>query len=643
MRDFRDQVRRHCPSLESSSPLVEELAQDLEQRYHAALATGCSEVEAWRIANEHMAWPDLSAALPAPKKADIRPVSDFRRDFVHGIRLLRRSPAFAAASILILGAAIGVGTAIFSVFDSLIMHPLPYRNPEQLVKITESIKKFNLVKIPVATVELYDLRKMTQSYSALAGMATGEFTLTGDGGAEALRGVRVSAAIFPILGVEPLLGQAFTEADEAYGAHQVAVISEALWRRRFGADPAIVGKSIEINRQRYRVAGVSKAILNHLGRTWDLWVPLSFSPAEKGPGSRGAKSIDIIGRLNAGVTLAQANQELTGFTARLISTYPDDYPHYGMSFEAEDLTSTVAGDLRQPLTFLLSAVGILMLVACANLASLLIARGSVRRKEVTVRAALGASRGRLLRQLLAENLVIAVAACALGLGIAIVLTRLFESQGPIELVRAVGIPLNGWGLLFAMASALAATIGFGVLPAFTASSRLEQSLRQEARGTTVGRQWLRDGLVAAEVAASVTLLVAAGLLVSSFLRLEQVSTGFVAKNVATFELILPLGHYKEPAQRVAAFQAMQTGLQSLPGVVAVGAASSVPFTGRRPGSSLRVVGRPVVPNQPQPMLRAVPDADQVGACLASALQGLPQSPMKSAKSAVRFAPHIVTA
>ena len=211
-----------------------------------------------------------------------------------------------------------------------------------------------------------------------------------------------------MLDVQPILGSPFRTEEEEYGKHRVVVISEGLWRRRFGADPNIVGTSIEINRESYRVAAVSRPILDYLGTAWDLWVPLSFQPSERTPASRGAKGVDVVGRLKPGVTIAAAAQELAAVTSRLSALYPDAYPKdVGFSLDASGLASTVAGNLRQPLLFLLAAVGVLMLIACANVANLLMARASARRKEMSIRAALGAGRARVVGQLMTESMVIA--------------------------------------------------------------------------------------------------------------------------------------------------------------------------------------------------------------------------------------------
>jgi predicted permease len=527
----------------------------------------------------------------------------FVQDLRYGLRSLRKRPGFAATAILILAVAIGASTAIFSVFDALVLRPLLYRDPDQLVWITESYRQFDITAMQLAALELDDVRAMTRSFSHIAGTRRGEFALTTRGAAEAVSGLRVSASIFPMLDVKPILGIPFRTEDEEYGKHRVVVISEGLWRRRFGADLNIVGTSIDINRESYRVVAVSRQFLDHIPTAWDLWVPLSFQPGEKEPATRGAKGLDVVGRLEPGVTIAAARQELVAVTSRLSALYPQDYsPRVGFSLEATELASVVTGNLRQPLLFLLAAVGVLMLIACANVSNLLMARASARRKEMSVRAALGAGRARMVRQLMSESLVIAVVSGGVGVALAFVLLRLFELYEPTGLVPVAGVGLNVWVVAFAIGVSAVASVLFGLLPALTTSAQPNDVLKDSARGATAGRRRFRESMVALQLAASLVLLICAGLLIRSFLRVQRADPGFQARNVLTFELLLPASQYAESERRIAFHEAFRSRLQALPGVVAVGAADRIPFA-LQGGSSLRVVGRPVDPGAPQPSLR----------------------------------------
>ena len=530
-------------------------------------------------------------------------VETFVRDLRHAVRFLERSPGFAATAILILAVAIGASTAIFSSFDALVLRPLPYRAPEQLVTITESYTRFEITGMQLADAECDDVRAMTSSFSHLAGIRVGEFTLTGSGGAEAVSGLRVSASVFPMLDVTPILGSPFRAEHEEYGNHRVVVISEGLWRRRFGANPHIVGTSIEINRERHSVLAVSRPILEYLGTAWDLWVPLSVPASEKTPASRRAKGVNVIGRLKPGLTVEAAEQDLASVASRVSTLYPDaNYATFGFSFHATGLVSTVAGNLRQPLLFLLAAVGVLMLIACANVSNLLMARASARRKEMSVRAALGAGRRRVVGQLMTESLVIAGVSGGLGLALAFVLLKLFELYGPAGLAPVAGVGINGWVVAFAIGISSITSLLFGLMPALTTSAGLNNVLKESARGATAGRRRLRESMVALQVAASLVLLICAGLLVRSFIRVQQADPGFDFTNVLTFELQLPPSHYREPEQRIALYEALQSRLQVIPGAVSVGAADRIPF-GPQGGSTFGVVGRAVDPGAPQPTVR----------------------------------------
>jgi predicted permease len=524
-------------------------------------------------------------------------------DLRFALRALRRSPGFTTTAVLILAVGIGASTAIFSVFDALVLHPLPYRDADQLVSISEDFTRFDVTGMQLSAVELDDLRAMTSSFSHLAGIRSGEFVLTGRGSAEGVAGLQVSAAVFSMLDVTPILGRVFNAGEEENGHHRVVVISEGLWRRRFGANPAIVGSSIEINREPYDVAGVSRPMLDYLGTSWDLWVPLTFTPGEKAPASRGAKGVDVVARLKPGVTLAMAQQDLRNVTGRLSALYPRMYPAgSGFAVNAAPLASSVTGTLRGPLEYLLVAVGVLLLIACANVSNLLMTRASARRAEMSIRAAMGAGRGRLVRQLLTESTVIAAVAGCAGVAFAVLLTTAFDLYGPRDLVPVAGVGLNGWVVAFAVGVSSVASLLFGLIPALATSAGVSDALKASARGTTAGRQRARGSMVALQVAASLVLLVCAGLLLRSFVRLQQVDPGFAAGSVVTFELLLPPTPYGEPARRADFYSAFRSRLTAIPGVVAAGATDRIPF-GRQGGSPLFVVGRAVDPGAPRPMLR----------------------------------------
>ncbi len=525
------------------------------------------------------------------------------QDIRFALRQMRKTPGFSLVAILTLALAVGANTAIFSAIDALILHPLPYRNPDQLVSLTETLKKFNLIRIGVSPLEYHDLRDMSKSFSQVAADASGSFTLTGHGSAEAVPGLQITASVFSMLDVRPLAGGLFSQEQEEYGKHRVVVISEHFWKQRFASDPHVAGKTIEINREPYRIAGVIRPILPFRGGLHDVYVPLSFQPSDLAPPMRNRKFVDILARMAPGVTVAQANADLASIAGRLSSQYPDAYPKdFGFSLDARPLGDNVAGDLRTPLLVLITAVGALMLIACVNVSSLLLARAIARRKEITIRAAIGAGRGRLIRQLFSESIALAGAAALLGIGIAAGVLKLYELFGPGDVIGSWSVHLNLWVAGFAIALAAVASILFGVAPAIDAARvDLNEALKEGSRGSSGPRRRVRQVLVMVEVAISVVLLTGAGLLTRSFERLEQASTGFRAANVLTFQLVLPVAQYRDPAKQSAMFNGVADRLRTLPGVLAAGAIDPLPFTGNNTGSSISIVGKQQNPGEPQPI------------------------------------------
>jgi predicted permease len=547
-----------------------------------------------------------NAALMRERTVDswrYAPMATVVHDVRYGLRSLRNRPGFAATVIGILMTAIGASSAMFSVFDALVLRPLPYHHPEQLVRISEDFAGLDITGMQLADAELDDLLAMTSSFSHIAGIRTGEFALTEEGAAEGVAGLRVSASIFPLLGVTPLLGRPLLADDEESGKPRVVVLSEGLWRRRFGGDAGVIGRAIDINRERYIVVGVSRPFLDYLGAASDLWVPLTVPPGAKTPASRGAKGVDVIARLKPGIALSAAERDLAATTSRLSALYPQAYPaRIRFSLHAVDLASTVTGSVRQPLLFLLAAVALVMLIACANVSNLLLAHGSARRKEISIRAAVGAGRARVIRQLMTESVLIALIAAGFGLVFAHLLLKLFERYGPHDLIPVAGLGLNASVAAFAIGVVSFASVACGLVPALTTSGHLNHALKDAARGSTTGGRF-QASMVAIQVAASLVLLVSAGLLIQSFVRTQSASPGFNASSILTFDVLLPVSHYGEPERRIDFFQAFQSRLRALPGVLAVGAVDRIPFGGPQGGSPLRVVGRTRDANAPRSMVR----------------------------------------
>jgi putative ABC transport system permease protein len=526
------------------------------------------------------------------------------QDFRFALRQFLKSPGFSLVAMLTLALAIGANTAIFSAVDAVLLHPLPYADPDRLVIVGENLRHFNLTKIPASPPEVVDYRNMATTFAQIGAVDnSGAFTLTGDGNPETIPGTHVTASVFAMLGVKPVAGGLFTAEQEQYGQDHVAVISEGLWKRRYGSDPSIIGRNIQLSQESYRVVGVIQPILEFRGPS-DVWTPTAFSPSDVAEASRGRQYIDVIGRLKPGVSLAQARAEFSSIAARIQQQHPDKYPgNFGYSLDVDPLGEKVGGDLKEPLLVLIAAVGVVMLIACANVSNLLLARAMVRRKEISIRAALGAPRLRIIRQLLTESLLLASIAGVAGLGLALGGLRLYAQLGPRGLIRGAQPDVNPWVLAFAIILSIAASVVFGLAPALEVSKTdLNDALKEGSRGSTGGRRWLRESMVALEVAASLILLIGAGLLIRSFTRLEGADPGFRADAVLTAQMILPTAQYKQPAQLGAFQKSLLERVRSLPGVLKADAINFMPFSNVYSASSFTIVGHPFNPNDPSPVV-----------------------------------------
>ena len=514
------------------------------------------------------------------------------RDLQYALRTLIKSPGFTIVAVLTLALGIAANTAIFSAVDAVLLHPLPFPHPEQLVDIAKTMPMFELFKSQSSTLDFLDYRAQSKAFSDMAAITRGRFTLTGDRQPERVRGMRVSPSLFSLLEVPPIRGRAFTSEEEQWGRHRSVILSEPFWRSHFGADPQLLGKQIQLDSESYTVVGVARPMLAFLGGA-DLWTPLAFSPEEVVPNARGHQFLDVIARLKPSVTASQATADLQRVTAQMTGQRADWYPK-GWSLSADPLADKVSGPIRTPLLVLLGAVGLVLLIGCANVANLMLARAAGRQKEITIRIALGARRLRIIRQLLVESGVLAIAAGGLGLMASVWVLWAFERYGPINLLRGQHVAANVFVGGFTLFVSLLATLIFGLAPAITAShADLNESLKETSRGTSgsAGKQRLRSVLVAAEVALSLTLLISAGLLIRSFVRLQQADPGFDPQHVATFQISLPTVDYPQPS-KIAAFEdQLLARLAALPGVTAAGAVYALPFSGSSSGGSFDIVGR----------------------------------------------------
>src|SRR6266403_301980 len=524
-------------------------------------------------------------------------------DLQFAFRGLLKSPGFSVVAILTLALAIGANTAIFSAIDAVLLHPLPYPDPERLVIVQETLPRYGLHGIAPTAPDYAEFRRQASCFSQVAAVTGAVATLTGDGQPEDVPALRVTASAFPMLGVVPVVGGLFTSDDDQPGRDHVAILSEGLWTRRYGRDPSIVGKNIQINLESYRVAGVIRPILDYRVAA-GLWMPLAFAPSETAPGTRSPHNIDVIGRLKPGGSIQEARDEFRRIAAFIVEQYPNQASmDRGFSLDLEPLAEKQAGDLKTPLLVLIAAVGALMLIACANVSNLLLARAMKRRREIGIRSALGASRLRLIRQLLTESLLLASIAGGAGTLLALCGLRLYAQFGPADLIHGARPSINAWVMGFSLFVSITASMLFGIAPALeTSRIDLTEALKEGSRGSTVGRRLLRESMVAFEVCASLVLLVGAGLLVRSLVRLEHTSPGFESGKGRTAFVSLPVAQYREPSQRAAFARAVLERVRSIQGVRSAATIDFLPYNGGPGSGGVEIAGHPRNPNEPQQII-----------------------------------------
>jgi putative ABC transport system permease protein len=513
------------------------------------------------------------------------------RDFKHGARLLLRAPGFTTIAILALAIGIGANTAIFSVVNTLLIRPLPYKDPSRLAIVWEHNIPRDRQNNVVAPANFLHWRDMQQSFEDMAALSfTISATLTGEGEPMDVRLKAVSAAFFPIIGVQPAIGRWFT-AEEDTPDRRVAVISDRLWKQRFHADPSILQKSITLNDRPTTVVGVMPPGFSILDKTVDTWLPFGFTAAARNPRGR---SITVLARLKPGVSYEDSQRDMTRAHAELTRMFPAF--NTGWTARVVPLKEQLTGDVRPALLILLGAVGVVLLIACTNVANLRLARATSRQRELAVRAALGAARGRLVRQLMAESVVLATAGGVAGLMLAWWIIRLLRvvvaERLPIPRLEAVGI--DGWVLAFTLGVSVLSGVLFGLLPAFSAAGAdLTDSLKQGGRSGSAARgARARAAFIVAEFALALVLLAGAGLLVRSFIALSGVDPGFDPRGTVAMDLSLPRARYDTSAKQVDFFRRVFERVDQLPGVQASGGVSFLPLAGIGAATGYSVVGRP---------------------------------------------------
>jgi putative ABC transport system permease protein len=513
------------------------------------------------------------------------------QDLRYAVRTLLRTPAFTLTAVLTLSLGIGANTAMFSVVNAVLLRPLSYADPERLTLIFGLNAQRGVGQIRASALDFADWKRESRSFDGMAGHVGTGFTFTGDGEPELVIGQLVTEDLFSVLGIRPALGRAFDRAEFTPGQDRTIVLGHALWQRRYGSDRTVVGRDVTVNGKTYTVVGVMPPGFVYPDARYQLWAPLSLTPAPDGlPINRNSHFLQVVGRLKPAIALREAQSEMSTIAGRLAAQYPDS--NAGLGTRLVPLREQAVGDVRTALLVLLGAVGFVVLIACANVTNLLLARATGRQREVAIRAALGAGRVRLIRQFLTETIVLyglgaagALAFAAWGLALLVAL-----SPGNIPRLTEASIDARVLGVTIAVS--LVTALVFGLAPALQGARAVAGDALKGGRITGAGgaRQRLRAALVVAEVALSVVLLVGAGLAIRSFVRLVNVDPGFDADDQLTFGFVMSPARYADAPQMRAFQSQLLAAIAATPGVQAAGATTHLPFSGQNLENSFTAEG-----------------------------------------------------
>ena len=599
--------------------IVEEVALDLEAVYEDALADGLSETEALDRAAQSYDWRLLECELsrverlwrPQHKavatidwleqKGGIR-MESLWQDLRFGWRALRKQPGFTLIAVLTLALGIGATTAIFSVVNAVLLRSLPFPQGERIVRLWENRQPDDGLRVAVRYPNFQDWQQQNQVFTHLAAYREDGFNLQAGAETRRLEGARVTVDFFNVLGVQPASGRAFSAQEDAPGGERVVILSHALWQQSFGGDAQLLGRQIKVDGQNHTVVGImppgfSFPGFGYANEETHLWFPYAL---EAPPTGRGPHRLRVLGRLQPAATVEQARADLGTIARRLEQAYPAT--NKGSGVFMLPLQEFFREDLRRPLYVLLGAVLFVLLIVCANVANLLLARNAAREREIAIRAALGAGRGRIVRQLLMESLLLAAIGGTGALLLAAWGVKLLTTFGPRDIPRLQEAVLDAPVFGFTLVVSLLTGLIFGLAPAWQrAGINPNAALKAGARTTGGAGQRLRGALVVAEVALALLLLVGAGLMLKSFVRLQQVAPGFDAQSGLTMEINLPPNKYAKPEQRAAFLEQVLAGLRALPGVEFAGATHRLPLRGNS-GTSIEIEGRLVT--EATPRLRA---------------------------------------
>ncbi len=523
-------------------------------------------------------------------------MESFWQDIRYGLRMLLKAPGFSLVAIAALALGIGANTAIFSVVNAVILRPLPFEESNRLMMVFHSYPGIGLSRATISPVTWDYYTRNMKSFESM-----GVFTsykvprnLTGSGDPERVRSAGVSGGFFQTLRARPMLGRTISEGDDQPGHERVVVLGYGIWKNRFGADRGIVGRTITLDGNNYDVIGVMPAEFQYPS-TSELWVPLAFTPEERQKVQ--VEYLNMIGRMKPGVTRQQVDAEMAAMTRGIRETYAKEFEGdtSGWHVIAEPMTDVIRGDLRRPLLVLLAAVGCVLLIACVNVANLLLARATARHKEIATRLAIGATRLRLIRQLLTESVVLGIVGGVFGLMLGSAGVQVLLRLLPIELPTFIKIDVDPMVMGFTLAVSIGTGLLFGLVPAFQISMpRLADELKEGRSQVGSSRHRLRDLLVIGEMGLAVLLLIGGGLMIRSFVRIQQTRFGFDTNNVLTFAVSLPQQKYKDPSRTIAfADQALQR-INNLPGVESAATGSSLPLEGGWT-SSYEIQGKSIQP------------------------------------------------
>ena len=618
MPDWKEEIRKRLEGVALSPvrehEIIEELSQHLEDQYEQNLRSATTEEEAARavllsLDESNLLGPELKrverrapaevVALGAERKTNM--LGDLGQDLHYGIRMLMRAPAFTAIAVLALALGIGANSAIFSVVNTVLLRPLPYKNPDALMVLWEDATHMGFPDNTPSPANFIDWRDQNTVFEGMAAMAQRSFNLTGAGEPQRFDGRRVSANLFTLLGIEPVLGRSFLPEEDKPGS-RVVILSHGVWQRLFGGDKTMIGRPVTLDGESYTVVGVMpRAVDLPSIEGWhdQLWVPIAFNSEEAA--SRGSHYLEVIGRLKPGVTRQQAQAEMTTIAARLEQQYPDYNTRIGI--KVRPLHEQMVGKIKPALLVLLGAVAFVLLIACANVANLLLARAAVRQKEIALRLALGASRARLTRQFLTESVLLGALGGLGGLLLSFVGLHILKTFMPASISQAQNVGMDAKVLIFTVVISLLTGFIFGLAPATQASHfNLNDTLKEGGRDSGASRRGnrIRSALVISEVAVSFILLIGAGLLINSFLNLLKLDPGYRAENLLTAKIQLPESKYPDKDKRVAFYSELLRRVDALPGVESAAVASNLPLTYSGDSMPIGIEGRADPPPDQMP-------------------------------------------